>query len=217
MSLVVSPSAPTITGASAQTSPLRVTIIWKINSLNATYFIIQRATNTAFTANLVTFTTTGVVTSYVDSTVVAGNTYYYRVIAANLVGDTVVYAAPAIGYPNMTAVSVPSNSVTLAPPAAPSNLVVTQPGVRGTPVILTWRDNSSSETAFTVQRGPSATGPWITLSTTVPAVPGTGGTGTYSNTGVSPLTTYYYQVMATSALGASAPTPQTATTHITTK
>jgi hypothetical protein len=36
--------------------------------------------------------------------------YYYKVIANNVVGDTIVYAAPAVGYPQVSADSLPSNT-----------------------------------------------------------------------------------------------------------
>ncbi len=40
---------------------------------------------------------------------------YYRVVAANLVGDTTVYPAPAVGYPTMEVNSSPTNIVNITP------------------------------------------------------------------------------------------------------
>jgi len=37
----------------------------------------------------------------------------YRVIARNVVGDTTAYAAPAIGYPNVTVDAAPRASVSV--------------------------------------------------------------------------------------------------------
>ena len=51
----------------------------------------------------------GATVTYTDSTVAKGSTYYYRVVANNLVGYTKAYAAPAAGYPYVSADSL-SNS-----------------------------------------------------------------------------------------------------------
>lgn len=45
--------------------------------------------------------------SYTDNTIARFTSYYYRVVANNVVGYTQTYAAPAIGYPNMSADSTP--------------------------------------------------------------------------------------------------------------
>ncbi len=67
-------------------------------------------------------------TTYTDAT--AGNqTYYYRVIATNTVGDTTTYAAPAIGFPTKTVNSGPSNVW----PAATCPAPVLMPGGVGVP------------------------------------------------------------------------------------
>ena len=73
---------------------------------------------------LVTYDIVGFVTSYVDTNgILTTGPYYYRVRAANTVGDTTVYAAPAIGYPTQTVLSDLSNTAEMAPPQAPINLV----------------------------------------------------------------------------------------------
>ncbi|MEI9479176.1 MAG: hypothetical protein WCO26_21745 [Deltaproteobacteria bacterium] len=53
--------------------------------------------------------------SFIDTTVARRTTYYYRAISNNLVGYTQTYAAPAVGYPNTSADSLPSgNSIAVA-------------------------------------------------------------------------------------------------------
>ncbi len=47
--------------------------------------------------------------TYTDTSVVSGKKYFYQALGINVVGDTTVYAAPAVGYPNMEADSHPSN------------------------------------------------------------------------------------------------------------
>ena len=79
----VSPAAPTAltaTGGSAS-----VGLAWHDNSISplmATDFLVQRATNAAFTANVATFAPTA--TTFVN-TPLANGTYYYRVRAENAV------------------------------------------------------------------------------------------------------------------------------------
>jgi hypothetical protein len=102
----------------------RVVLTWVDNSRNETGFTIQRATAAAGPWSTVATvartgaaaTGTGGAVTYTDTTVARGTTYFYRVIANNLVGYTQTYAAPAVGYPNMSVVSAPtaaSNSVTI--------------------------------------------------------------------------------------------------------
>lgn len=57
--------------------------------------------------------TKGTFYTYLDTTAAKKSTYFYRVIANNIVGDTTVYSAPAVGYPHLSADSVPSNMITV--------------------------------------------------------------------------------------------------------
>jgi hypothetical protein len=208
LNLAVAPKAPTGLVGNLLASPRRVVLTWANPALNATHFIIERSTNAAFTANFISFKTNGLLLTYTDSTIAANTQYYYRVKGANTVGDTTVYAAPAIGYPTETAIGKASNVVSVGGstgvPAAPTNLVA----VRNTPtrITLTWQDNANNETNFTVQRKTGVGGTWSNVTTTVAAKAGTGGVVTYINTPVSSATTtYYYQVMARNASGNSLP------------
>jgi hypothetical protein len=91
-------------------------LTWNDNSLNATSFTVQRATDPAFTMNLTTFTgvrTPGIPQTYTDTTVVALTLYYYRVLEnVDLAGISGVPSEPS-----MIATSQPSNVVKF-----PSNL-----------------------------------------------------------------------------------------------
>jgi hypothetical protein len=120
----------------------------------------------------------------------------------NVVGDTTVYAAPAIGYPISTATSGVSNTYTTANiPAAPTSL--TASGGNGAAIVLSWQDNATNETNFTVQRSSNGGTTWTTLTTTVPARTGTG-LVTYTTSSGTVGTLYTFQVRATNASGASA-------------
>lgn len=81
-------------------------------------------------------------------------------------------------------------------PLSPTILPLTTSGSgNNKTVVLTWVDNSSNETGFTVQRALSAAGPWTTLAT-VPA-----NTLTYSNRIGNTNTAYFYKVTAVNTVG----------------
>ena len=113
VAVAVPPKAPTTLTAQAVSRTVRLS--WRDASVNETGFTVQRA---GASAGPWTTVKTGVATlsspgtgdtvTYTDSTVTSGATYFYRIIATNLVGYTQTYAAPAAGYPTMSADSVPS-------------------------------------------------------------------------------------------------------------
>jgi hypothetical protein len=85
------------------------------------------------------------------------------------------------------------------PPVAPTGLTGAWNGNANNPsVTLNWKDNSSNEVGFTVQRALDATFATglVTLTTTVPASAGKGATVTYTDTAPSRSSTYYYRVLA---------------------
>jgi hypothetical protein len=79
-------------------------------------------------------------------------------------------------------------------PAAPTRL--TAQATSPTQVDLTWTDNSSNETAFAIWRKTGADD-WIRIAVVAPNVT------RYSDTGLTPNTTYINRVRATNAAGAS--------------
>lgn len=78
---------------------------------------------------------------------------------------------------------------------APSNLSAT--AVSSSQVNLSWKDNSDDETGFKIERKKSE-GDTFSQTATVGA-----NITTYNDTGLSPSTTYYYRVRASSAAGDS--------------
>ncbi len=82
----VSPAAPTtLTVSQTATAPPEVTAAWVDNSTKpvATDFLIQRSTDASFTGGLAAWTLPATPASWVDTTAVDPETYYYRVRAEN--------------------------------------------------------------------------------------------------------------------------------------
>lgn len=84
-----------------------------------------------------------------------------------------------------------------AVPAAPTNLVAT--AVSTTQINLTWDDNATDETSFRVERSPDGIGSWVTVGT--PAADAE----SFSNTGLTCETEYFYRVFAVNGTGDSLP------------
>src|SRR5690606_7514447 len=81
-------------------------------------------------------------------------------------------------------------------PAAPSGLTATASST--TQINLSWTDNATNETSFRVERATSAGGPWTELTDSLAT-----NTTTYSASGLSASTTYYFRVSAGNAAGDS--------------
>src|SRR5206468_695314 len=125
--------------------------------------------------------TTGAnVTTYSNTGLTAGTTYYYRVRAYNSGGDS--------SYTSTVA-------VTTSAPAAPSRLTATT--LSSTSTRIDWTDNANNETGFKIERSPNGSG-WSQIATVGANVT------TYTDTTLNHNKTYYYRVRATNAIGDSA-------------
>jgi len=107
---------------------------------------------------------------------------------------TVDYVATSGGAVNYT-YTIMANSGN-NPPVAPSNLTAT--AVFTTQINLSWQDNSGDESGFRIERKTGASGTYAQIATTSTNI------ATYSDTGLSPSTTYYYRVRAYNTIGDSA-------------
>ena len=172
---IAAPSGLTATPVSGT----RIDLAWTDNTTNETGFRVHRSTDgTTFTflANVGANATTYASTSLTPTT-----TYYYRVTTVEVGG----------------AESAPSNvasATTFGVPAAPSGLTAT--AISSTAITLTWTDNASSEDGFRIDRSTNGvnfgTAAWVGPNVT-----------TFTNTGRTPGTTYYYRVVAYNANGNS--------------
>jgi hypothetical protein len=174
------PAAPSNLTAAAASSSV-ITIAWKDNSTNETAFRVERAPASAGPWTYIGATT---LTGYGDSGLLAATLYYYRVAAYNSYGTS--------AYSN-TASATTQGTTSL--PSAPSSLSAS--AVSSSQVNLTWRDNSTNETAFKIERSTSTVS-WAQIATVGSNVT------SYSSTGLSASTTYSYRVRATNTAGDSA-------------
>ena len=173
------PAPSSLTAAAA--SATQINLAWRDNSTNESGFKIERKTGATGTWSQIATTAANIV-SYQNTGLTASTTYYYRVRAYNSVSNS--------------AYSNEASAATRALPVAPSNLTATS--ASASQISLAWKDNSSDESGFRVERRAVTTGVWTQIASVGANVT------TYQNTGLSGYTTYYYRVRSYNANGNSA-------------
>jgi Fibronectin type III domain len=184
------PAAPaSLTGAvtgPVSGPPAGVSLNWTDPPGGATvaHMVVRRATDPGFTTGLADFPLGAAATSYTDTTVAEGTTYYYRVRAENEASNSAWSNTVFVLYTTV--------------PAAPAGLTAT---LAGASVSLTWTNHASTApaTQLRIQR---ATDSGFTSNVTDtligPAL------STYTDNGVAQGTTYYYRVRAENQASSSA-------------
>ena len=108
MALAVPPAAPT---GLLRVGTNGATLSRKDASQNETSFKVLRATAQngpyALVGTVAAAARTGSTLQFTDATAAKKTTYFYEVVATDTLGDTQTYAAPAVGYPQMSADSTP--------------------------------------------------------------------------------------------------------------
>jgi cellulose 1,4-beta-cellobiosidase len=173
------PSAPT--GLTAAAGNAQVVLNWTASS-GATSYRVKRAT---VSGGPYTSIATNTATSFTNTGLVNGTTYYYVVSAANSGGESAnssqISATPAAG----------------SVPAAPTGLAAIAGNAR---VTLNW-SASSGASSYRIKRATISGGPYSNIATNTTSL-------TYTNTGLSNGTTYYYVVSAVNTNGESANSSQ---------
>lgn len=171
--LISPPAGPTQLSATVA-SNTEIDLAWTDTSDNELGFDVERHTpGQAFAPIAVNLTTN----TYQDTGLTANTQYTYRVFAHNSVG-----ASP---YSNaVTKTTLPDK------PADPSSLTVS-PTTSPTALDLNWTDNAStSADLYVIERSDDQGLTFSVIAT--PAAP----LSSYQDTGLTPATTYYYQVKA---------------------
>ncbi len=172
------------TGLAATAGSQQVSLSWTA-SAGATSYHVKRGTATGGPYTQVSAPTAA---SYVDTGLTNGVAYYYVVSAVNSVGES-GNSGEAIATP-------------LSVPPVPTGLSAT-PGDKQ--ISLTWTA-SAGGTSYNVKRGATSGGPYTTLSSPV-------GTS-YSDTGLSDGTKYFYVVSAVNSAGESGNSSEAAATPV---
>jgi alpha-tubulin suppressor-like RCC1 family protein len=183
--LLGSPTPPSSLNAIAVSSS-QINLSWIDNSPNETGFRIERSTDGNNYLLLTTINSN--TTSYSDTGLPSLTIYYYRVQAFNSTAGDSSYSNETNG-----------TTQTTIPPTAPTELTAT--AVSYSQIDLSWT-NISAEDGYKIERAFISGGPYTQIATTVTDVI------TYSDTIVTPLNTYYYQVRAFNAAGYSDYSPE---------
>jgi len=173
------PAAPTGLTATAVSSS-QINLDWADNSeSDLSHYNVYRSTTTGSYGEQIASNVT--TSSYSDSELAAGTTYYYVVTAVDTATKESDYSEEA---------SDTTEGGSVEPPAAPTNLMAT--AVSSSHIDLTWQDNANNEKGFEIERDSV---PIDTVGANVTS---------YSDTGLNPLMTYTYRVRAYNDEGESA-------------
>ena len=173
---------PTPTGLTATAGNAQVSLSWNASS-GATSYHVKRGTTSGGPYTQIDAPTT---TSYTDTSVTNGTPYYYVVSAVNSAGESA----------NSSEVS----ATPIAAPAVPTGLTATAGNAQ---VSLSW-NASSGATSYHVKRS--------TTSGSGYAQVGAPTTNSYTDTGLTNGTPYYYVVSAVNSSGESANSSQASAT-----
>ncbi|MFH1689796.1 MAG: S8 family serine peptidase [Candidatus Eisenbacteria bacterium] len=169
------PAAPTGLNAVPGSGEGEIDVSWNANSEpDMDHYRLERADNPSF-IGATSFTTAS--TSYADSGLTPGDTYYYRVFAVDA------------GSNESDASATDSAVATDLPPAPPTGLVAV-PGPSEGEIVVSW--NPNSEPDFDRYRLQRSTAPDFEPG----SEPFEGAVASYTDTGLVPGETYYYRVIA---------------------
>jgi fibronectin type 3 domain-containing protein len=169
------PAAPT--GLFATPANAQVSLAWTA-SAGATSYNVKRSTTTGGPYIKISSPTA---TNFTDTNLANGTTYFYVVSAVNAAGES-ANSAQASATP-----VAPTQ-----PPATPTGLIATGGNAQ---VSLSWTA-SSGATSYHLKRGTTTGGPYTQVSAPT--------TTSFTDTGLTNGTTYFYVVSALNAVGESA-------------
>ncbi len=172
-------------GFQATAGNTQISLTWNA-STGATSYNVKRSTTSGGPYTKIASPTT---TSYTDTGLTNGTPYYYVVTAVNSAGES---------NPSSQATATPTAPATI--PTAPTGLQAT---AGNTQISLTW-NASTGATSYNVKRSTTSGGPYTTIASPT--------TTSYSDTGLTNGTPYYYVVTAVNSAGESNPSSQATAT-----
>ena len=180
LSVASPPAAPTDLTATV-VSGGQINLAWTNHSTAANYYYVEESLDgTTGWQQVATLVNSGATSFTVTGSFSGSTNYYFRVHAYAFTGGNSSYAtvtATTPAFPNAPTLSLPTTA-------------------SDTSVTLTWGD-VSGETGFRVERSLNNS-TWATAGTVA------AGVTTFTDTGLSESTTYYYRLIATNAAGDSA-------------
>ncbi len=182
--------SPTATTLPAAPSNLTGTVIsgseidisWTNNANNATNVLIDRSTDGVNFSQIASVSAT--VTTYHDTSLSPGNTYYYEVQASNAAGNS--------------AFSNVFQAATVTPPAPPTNLTATN--ITTTEVDLSWTNVATNATGIKILKQLGSNSSQVIATGLSPT------TTSYDITGLTPGSPYIFEVDALNSNGPSGAT-----------
>jgi fibronectin type 3 domain-containing protein len=163
-----------------------VTLSWS-PSENALSYTIQRSTDRSNYSSIASGISS---TTYSDSAVAGGSTYYYRVFASNAYGD---------GNATFPVSATPSA------PTVPASLSITSISSSSGQAIIGWSASAGAST-YSILRSTSPGAESLIVSGVTEL--------SYIDTGLTNGATYYYKVVAINNVGQSAPSAEASTTPL---
>lgn len=207
------PLAPTATAANG-----KVELTWPVSTAgDVTAYRVHRSTAEAGPYTLVAEVPalTGQVPSYIDTGLSNGTTYYYKVLAVDLLGAQSALSPAASAKP-----AVPTDTTR---PSNVTGFTVTVAGSQAPPLQLRLVWNAATDnvgvTRYFVWRKLSSEASYpVTPTYTIAAgdiaykdIPAVGQYSFVDGVGLKPLTTYNYQIVAVDAAGNTSATPAVGT------
>jgi Malectin domain/Chitobiase/beta-hexosaminidase C-terminal domain/Fibronectin type III domain/DUF5010 C-terminal domain len=197
------PNPPTNLGATSISSS-QINLSWTASTTGGVTYSIFRSTTSGFTASNANQIASGVSgTTYSDTGLAASTTYYYLTEAVNAGG-----ASAASNQANAT--TMPAATCTTVP-SAPTGLTAT--ATSSSQINLSWTASTAGPGCSITYDVFSSTTSGFTPSSGNQIATGVSGTS-FSDTGLTPSTTYYYLVEAVDSVGSSSPSNQASATTL---